>query len=259
MKLSAQNITIMRANNLICHELNLSLNTGDIWGILGANGCGKTSILHALAGLLAATSGSVFVNEIPLTQLSHKKIAQTIGLLFQDFSTSIAQSVWEYCLASRFPHLSYFKKESDLDKKIALDALKKMQLEHVLHRPIHMLSGGEKRRLAIAGLLTQSPDIYLLDEPNNHLDLHQQISILNHFKYLAEKQSATILMTLHDVNLAQQFCQFVILMFGNGEIIHGPVNEILSEENLSRLYQCSIAAVKDGGITYWYPKMSSTM
>lgn len=257
MKLSTQKMTLTRARNIICHELNLSLNTGEIWGMLGANGCGKTSMLHALAGLLTTTSGTIFVNDIALTQLTYKKMAQTIGLLFQDFSTAMAQSVWEYCLSSRFPHLSYFKKESDLDKTITLDALKTMQLEHVLHRPIHMLSGGEKRRLGIAGILAQSPEIYLLDEPNNHLDLHQQINILNHFKYLAEKKSATILMSLHDVNLAQQFCQFVILMFGDGEIIHGPVKEILTEENLSRLYRCAIDAVRNGENIYWYPKTSA--
>jgi len=151
--------------------------------------------------------------------------------------------VWEYCLSSRFPHLSYFNKPNHEDEKIVIHALEKMDLTHLAKRVVGKLSGGEKRRLAIAALLTQKPEIYLLDEPTNHLDIKHQHQVLNYFRELARHTQATIVMSLHDVNLAQQYCDHILLLYPNGETLQGPSSEILTTHNLSKLYQLSMNKV----------------
>jgi len=252
IRLQTKKLSIHRAGKTISQSLDLTMRASEVWGILGPNGCGKTTLLHTLGGLHTQTTGDIFLQDQLLRELKSKKIAQSIGILFQDFPNIFPQTVWEYCLMSRFPHLTFMRQESETDKKIVFAALKKMQMSHLRDRPIQKLSGGEKRRLAIAGILAQTPQIFLLDEPNNHLDLHHQMMVMNYFHELAKINTATIIMSLHDVNLAQQFCDFVLMMFGDGQVIVGSTTEVLTAENLTRLYQHPMKAIMDGKKKYWY-------
>lgn len=238
--MNIKNATITIAHKIICQQLNLELRPGEMWGILGPNGSGKTTLLHTLAGLHAITSGDIWLGPDKLTTLSPKKIAKQLAILFQDTHPIFPQTVWDYCLDARYPHLSYFKKMSEQDQAIVEHALQIMELLPFKQQLITRLSGGEKRRLAIAALLAQTPRIYLLDEPTNHLDIRHQLSTLRHFRDLAEKKSAIVMMTLHDMNLAQQFCNRVLLLFPDRSTIQGNTSDILTTENLTRLYQCSV-------------------
>ena len=250
--LIAERITIAINNKMICQDLNLAIRPGDIWGLLGPNGCGKTTLLHALAGLHPLIEGDMKLDNHFYTTLSVRSIAQNIGILFQHFHSSFPQTVWEYCLTSRYPHLSYFKKESSKDKHIVMQALQLMALDPFMHKTIDHLSGGEKRRLAIATVLAQTPSIYLLDEPTNHLDVQHQMRVLNHFTDLAQNNTAGIMMALHDVNLAQQFCNRILLLFPDGCIQQGTANEMLTVENLTRLYQHPIKKILADTTTFWW-------
>jgi iron complex transport system ATP-binding protein len=176
--LTAQNLTVHISNQIICQQLNLTLKRGDICGILGPNGSGKTTLLHTLANLHPVHAGEIFLDNQLLTELKPNAIAQKLGILFQDTSALFSQSVLEFCLTGRHPHLSRLAFESANDKAIALAALTRMDLDKKLSQAVHTLSGGERRRLAIATLLTQTPQIYLLDEPMNHLDIRQSCTIL---------------------------------------------------------------------------------
>jgi iron complex transport system ATP-binding protein len=111
-----------------------------------------------------------------------------------------------------------------------------MELHELKNKKMPYLSGGEKQRAKIATLLIQNPQIYLLDEPTNHLDLHYQVKILKHFAYLKTSQQKSIVMTLHDINLAAQYCDQILMLFPNGKTLYGKSEEILCEENLSLLY-----------------------
>ena len=167
--------------------------------------------------------------------LPRKKIAQHIGVLLQNTEDRFPQTVLEYCLHGRYPHLSYFGYESKNDRELVLNALTTMELEAFIHRNILSLSGGERRRLSIATLIAQSPTLYLLDEPTNHLDLHYQMKTLQYFQNLARTQSISVCLTLHDINLAAQFCDHLLLLAENPSV--GKTETLLTEENLSRLYQ----------------------
>ena len=250
--LSANQLTIRINEHPICDHFNFSLRSGEIWGLLGPNGCGKTTLLHTLAGLSLPTAGTITLQGDLLTKLTAKTIARQIGILFQSLSDTFPQTVLEYITASRFPHLAYYEKENAHDKNIIHAALDEMNLHPFKHRLIQQLSGGEKRRLAIAALLAQTPRIFMLDEPTNHLDMHYQLRVLAHFQKLAQREQAGIIMSLHDANLAQAFCTHILLMFQNGDMQQGKVCDILSEENLSRLYDVRVRAVPQGDQFIWH-------
>ena len=240
MRLCTQELTLKAGEKKLVTNLNLDLKPGEVWGILGQNGSGKSSLLNALAGLITPAFGSIWLNEVNLPGLSRKVIAQHIGLLFQESHFSFPQTVFEYCLAARYPHSSYLDKNNWQDKRIVLRALKKMALDTYQYHRIDTLSGGEKKRLAIASLLAQTPSIYLLDEPTNHLDLKHQIHCLHLMRELAITQSACIVMALHDVNLAQRFCDHLLLLFPDGTTKQGTRDDMLTTAHLSALYQCEI-------------------
>lgn len=220
----------------ICQGLNLTIQAGEMWGILGANGIGKTTLLHTLAGLLPAQAGDIYLNQQHLSTLASKRKGQLIGLLNQTGSYAFPQSVKEFCLTSRYPHVSLLT-NLHTHNRIVDQALTNMDLQNHARKSIHTLSGGECRRLAIAALLAQDPEIFLLDEPTNHLDNHYQIHILRYLADLATQQGKSILMSLHDVNLASVFCQKLILLYPQGKIIVGEPKTVLTQTNLSQLYQ----------------------
>lgn len=257
MNLHAKQISIQIHDKTICKDLTLDIKSGESWGLLGPNGCGKTTLLHTLAGLHSLTAGEIFLGETKFHQFSTKAIAQSLGILLQEFVANFPQTVWDYCVAARYPHLAYFKKESDKDKQIVYEALATLELKNCFNRNILQLSGGEKKRLAIAALLAQTPSIYLLDEPTNHLDLRHQINILTHFRQLAATESATLLMSLHDINIAQRFCDHILLLFPNGRIEQGTREEMLTAKYLTDLYQHPIQSISDRESIFWYPKAES--
>lgn len=248
--LQTQNMTIVIGKKNICQQLHLSLSPGEILGILGPNGSGKTTLLHALAGLHPLSDGEIFIDSQPLSYLSIKERAQKIGVLFQDTPFLFSQTVEEYALTGRYPHLSYFKTANNKDRQIIAQALQTVNMSDFAQKKVAELSGGEKRRLAIATLLVQTPQLYLLDEPTNHLDIRYQIAVLTHLRHLAA-QGAAIILTLHDVNLAQQFCDRVLLMKTDGQIAVGKTSSLLTTENLHAVYQCAMTPLVHNDITYW--------
>lgn len=227
------NLTVKVANKLVCHNLNITINSGEIWGILGPNGSGKTTLLHTLINLHPITHGDIFLLEKKLSLYPRKEIAKKIGMLFQDTQFNFPQTVFEFCYSGRFPHPNNLVE----NEKITLQALSTMELGSLRNQNIQTLSGGEKRRLAIATVLAQTPELYLLDEPTNHLDLRHQMQTLHHFKKLADHSSHGIMLTTHDLNLAKQFCNKILMIFPEGKTLQGTTKDLLTNENISLLYQ----------------------
>lgn len=249
--LSTENLSITIAKKKICHGLQLTLQPGEIWGILGQNGSGKTTLLHTLAGLKVATEGNIFLLQKPLKQLTRKQIAQYIGILLQQQTDIFPQSVYELCLYARFPHHKKWRNKSEKDYHIVQDAIALMDLTVLQQQNVMHLSGGERQRLALAMLFAQQPQIYLLDEPTNHLDIRYQIKVLNHVKMLAKTQTVGIIMALHDLNLAQHYCDKILLLFNNGETLHGTTQQMLTTKNISRLYEHPVTALHIENTLFW--------
>lgn len=240
------NLSIAHSNKRLIDHLNLTIQPGQVWGILGPNGSGKSTLLHTLAGLHTPNDGDIWFGSTPISRLRRKDIAQRCGILFQQANTIFTQRVKDYCLAGRFPH-----PRSPQDHEIMMDALAQVELTDRAYHCITMLSGGEKKRLAIAKLLTQTPSIYLLDEPTNHLDVRYQVKLLQHFRDLAS-QSTIVVMALHDINQVQRYCDHVLLLLPDGQVTFGPTKTTLDCESLSALYQHPIRAITQNNVIYWF-------
>lgn len=251
MKLAARGLSVSIGTVQVCHALDLDIETGSRWAILGVNGVGKTTLLSALAGLRAPDAGAVLIDGAPLAALPPRRRARRLGLMAQEDSFHISDpetTALEVALLGRLPHLEWWRGESAHDRELARTALAAVGLSDIADRRAAMLSGGERRRLALAALLAQEVPLCLLDEPTSHLDLHQQIAFMD---LLVGWDGRTLVMTLHDVNLAARYCTHALLLFGAGQWCAGPVAGMLSAEVLTRLYRHPVVAVATpAGIAY---------
>lgn len=239
---------------VVCRNLDFEIEAGQRWAILGRNGSGKTTLLHTLAGLRPATKGSIELCGQPLSGLTRRHIARRLGLLPQDNQDNFPATVLETALIGRHPHLSPWAWESHDDFNMARTALDEVGLSGFETREVHTLSGGERRRLALATLLTQDPALLLLDEPTIHLDLHHQIQVLSQLSSKSESGGRTLLMVLHDPNLAVRFASHCLLLFGDGEALSGPCSTLLNESSLQRLYGHPLITVSHSGKSAWLPE-----
>jgi iron complex transport system ATP-binding protein len=235
--LQCDNLSVSIANQTVCSNLDLTIQAGEVWGLLGRNGVGKTTFLHTTAGLHKSDEGSILLNKHSIESLNRRDIAKQLGLLLQQTEESFPCRVLDAVLTGRHPHIDTFAWESTTDIEIAKQALSIVDLQNMETRNIDQLSGGEKQRVAIASLIAQSPDIYLLDEPNTHLDLKHQIQLMDYFKSLAVTQNKSVITTLHDINLAQRYCSHIIMFFGDGSVCLGKAEDLINADTLSKLYQ----------------------
>ena len=242
--LQAKSLTISIAGKPICNELNIKMQRGECWAILGGNGAGKTTLLHTFAGLRAADEGQINFSDKLLEHWPRKLLTQKLGLLLQDSNDIFPSTVLETVMIGRHPHLKFWEMESQSDFACARQALADVSLEDVQDRQVNTLSGGERRRLAIATLLVQNPELFLLDEPTNHLDMRYQITLLEILIARAKSKNGTLCMVLHDANLARRFCTHIMLMISPDDIVTGKIEDVLTEDNLARLYQFPIKSVE---------------
>jgi len=232
--------------------ISLTLRPGQVWGVLGPNGAGKTTLLHTLAGLRPARSGQVLVDGHDLASLVRRRLARTLGLVFQQHQDGFPATVRETALIGRHPWLSPWQMEGAEDMRLAELALERLDVVHLADRLVNTLSGGERQRLAIATVLTQAPSIWLADEPTNHLDLHHQTAVMALLAAQARAGRA-VMMCLHDLNLAARWCDQLLLLYPDGEACWGPRNEMLVPEALERLYGQRLATAEIDGAPVFVP------
>jgi iron complex transport system ATP-binding protein len=244
--LTAHSLTIQVGPSALVSELTLEIQPGEFLAVLGRNGSGKTLTLHALAGLRAPFSGEAQLGGTSLQHLGRRTVARHIGLLMQDREEGLPVTALESVLIGRHPHLKLLQWESAADREIAHACLERLQLGSFAERTLETLSGGEQRRVAIAALLAQDPEVMLLDEPTNHLDPHHQIAVLELFRGLTRAGRAVVA-TLHDPTLAARFADRALLLFGDGRWRCGPAAEVLTCESLGELYLTRIVELESGG------------
>ena len=250
--LTASSVDVSIADIAVCRGLNLQLAPGESLAILGRNGAGKSTLLATFAGLRPTKAGELRVDGIALPAADGRALARKRGYLPQQQMDAFATTVLEAVLAGRHPHLSRWQWESSADKRIAEEALAEVGLAGFAQRELATLSGGERQRVALATLLAQTPALYLLDEPLAHLDLNHQIAVLDVLAGLCRRQ-ATVVAVLHDPNLALRYCGRSLLLFGDGEWLEGAAGEVLTAENLSRLYGHPLRQITDDGRRYFLP------
>lgn len=254
--LTVQRLAVAIAGKWVCRDLELHIRRSERWAILGPNGSGKTTLLHTLAGLRPAQGGEIIIKGRHLNAWQPRERARLLGTLLQHYDDPFPSTVLETALIGRHPHLQRWEWEDSNDVAQAREALAMMDLTGFETRAVATLSGGERRRLAIATLLTQNPQLLLLDEPTNHLDIFHQIHALQLLARLAIREARTLIMVLHDITSAVRYCDHALLLFGEGETLAGAVTDIVNEENLARLYGHPLRRLTGPDGEVWIPTFS---
>jgi iron complex transport system ATP-binding protein len=226
--------------------LELSVAPGEFVCVLGANGAGKSLTLHTLAGLRPPATGTVALCGRPLNDWPRRERARRLGLLTQVSEDPFPGTVLDAVLVGRHPHVGLWRWESDADVAVARAALAMCDLAGFEDRAIDTLSGGERRRVALAAVLAQDPDVLLLDEPQNHLDPHHQLDVLKLLRARADGGRAVVA-TLHDPSLAARFADRALLLFGDGRWQYGDTASALSAAALSEVYRVAVEEFRVAG------------
>ena len=220
----------------ILNHLSFSVSKGEFVGIIGPNGAGKSSLLRCLYRKIIATSGSIAYNQKALTEYSRKQLAQNIAVVLQEPPTHFVLTVIDVIRMGLIPNKSLLSFDNDDDEQAIIDAAHKVDLFDKLHQPFNALSGGEKQRAMIARAVLQKPTLLLMDEPTNHLDIKHQIEVLE----LARSMDTTVMLSIHDLNLAANFCDRIILM-NQGEIVaNGTPVEVFTSKRLKQVFDVEV-------------------
>lgn len=251
-RLSCRGLALTIAGRTLAAGLDLDVRAGERWVVVGPNGAGKTTLVATLAGLLPTATGAITYDDIPLPELTPRQRALRRGYLPQDSIDFFPATVLETALVGRHPHLARWQWESAADIVRARDALAAFGLSGFEHRDVRTLSGGERRRLALASLVAQDPGLLLLDEPSSHLDLAAQIAALDVVKALAARHGKAVVMVLHDLHLALRYADHAIAI-GDGRARAGAATDILTAPLLSELFGHPLIAVGEGNTSTLVP------
>jgi len=232
-------------------DFSLSLAAGTITGMAGPNGSGKTTVLRLLDGILRPMSGEVVLGGgTPISGLKRKQIARHIAMVPQNGVTYHSQTVFQFAMQGRSPHLSLLGFESRRDEEITLEALQMTKLTRHMNSPMTEISGGEKQRLLLARALVQKTEVLLLDEFTANLDINYQVELLRLVKRVTKERNLATLIVSHEINLLAAFCDRIVLM-ADGAVFHqGSVNEVLTRRNLQHIFRLdfSVRQLSDGTV-----------
>jgi iron complex transport system ATP-binding protein len=233
--LACRGVTVSVPGRVLVSDFDAVFSPGHVIAVLGRNGAGKSSLLHVLAGLRPPADGVVEWRGRELRHWSRRELARHVGFLAQASEDPFPGSVLETALVGRHPHIDFWQWESSTDRDVARHCLEAVDLAGFEDREVETLSGGERRRLAIAATLTQEPRVYVLDEPIQQLDPLHQLEVLKLFRSKADA-GACVVMSLHDPGIAAFYADESLLLFGDGRWIHGPCAEVLNEASIGELY-----------------------
>jgi iron complex transport system ATP-binding protein len=252
MKLRAEQLTIAIGTRVLCRDVNLEFAPGELWGVLGCNGSGKTTLLHTLAGLAPPAGGTVALGDRGLAGYARRDAGRKVGILLQREDQEFWGNVRDYVMLGRYPHArSLFGWHAD-DEAAAARALAAFDLTELAAQPYVTLSGGERQRARLAQLWAQDPQIMLLDEPLQHLDLRHQLQTLQLLREATRAAGKAATLVLHDLAFAGR-CDRILMLYGDGRHAAGLAAEMLQPERLEALYGCRVRAVGDGPDVHFIP------
>ena len=224
----------------ILNNVNLKAVPGEVLGLIGPNGSGKSTLIKGISRLLNFFSGHIFIDGRNVKSIKREEIARIIATVPQNPVLPEAFTAFEVVLMGRTPHLGLLRYEGEGDIAIAWQAMETTQTQFFAERRVGELSGGERQRLIIARALTQQPKVLLLDEPTAHLDINHQVEILDLIKNLCLEQSLTVIVALHDLNLAAQYCDWLVMLNGGEIYAEGTPSKVLTSQNIKDVYGAKV-------------------
>lgn len=220
--------------------VSFEVHEGEFLGIIGPNGSGKSTLLRTMSGLLRPSNGSIRLDGREVRQIPSRDLARRLAIVSQESPVAFEYTVLEIVMMGRSPHLGRFELENADDVEIAMDALKRTNLLHLADRRVGELSGGEHQRAMIARALAQRTDIIFLDEPTAHLDINYQVEILHLARRENVENGKTVVVVLHDLNLASEFCDRLVMLQDGNLFAVGTPEEVITAPNVQKVYGAAV-------------------
>ncbi|KRU24674.1 ABC transporter ATP-binding protein [Clostridium sporogenes] len=233
MKLKLEGIKYDIGSKELLRGIDLNVEKNHFVGLIGPNGCGKTTLLKNIYRYLTPKEGSVYIDDKNIYGMKNKELSKLMAVVMQEHSLEFDFSVKEIVAMGRFSSNNRFASVDGDDEKLIEKALENVGLEEYEDRSFLSLSGGEKQRVMIAMALCQNTELIVLDEPTNHLDIKYQLQIIHMLRHL----DITTFTTLHDMNMAATFCDYIYVMKKGKIVTHGPVEKVFTEEMFREVFE----------------------
>ncbi|MEV0381606.1 ABC transporter ATP-binding protein [Nonomuraea sp. NPDC050643] len=244
-RLRAEGVTLGYDDQAVVTDLDVQVLDGKITAIVGANACGKSTLLRGLARLLKPRHGAVYLDGKALTEMSTHEVAKVLGLLPQTPLAPDGITVADLVARGRYPHQGWFRRWTERDDDAVAGALDATGTADLVNRPLRQLSGGQRQRVWVAMALAQDTDLLLLDEPTTYLDINHQVELLRLLRKLNAESGKTIVVVLHDLNLACRFCDHVIAMSEGAIVAEGSPAEVITAELVEKVFGLACVVVPD--------------
>jgi len=248
VRLKIQKLNFRYNGRLILKDINLELGKGEIVSLVGPNGSGKTTLLRCIMRIITPESGYILINGERINEIKRRELAKRMAYVPQSEPVNFPTTVFDTVLMGRKPYLNW--SPSDRDFRVVSDVLYLLELEEFALRDLDELSGGEKQKVLIARAIVQEPEIILLDEPTGNLDLKHQLEVLDIVKDLAKEKEISVIMAMHDLNLAPRYSDKIV-MLKNGKIFSiGRPEQVITSENIRLVYGVEAVIYNHSQIPY---------
>ena len=231
-----EKVSLSYDKRVVLEDISLNLKEKSFIGIIGKNGTGKSTLLKAMTGLLKPVKGNIFIDNEDVYRMKKNILAKKISFMPQTMQFDFSFNVKDFIMFGRFPYINMFKLASQDDFKIVEDVMNFTETIEFAQRNLNELSGGEKQKVLLAQTLVQQTDIVALDEPTSHLDMGSQATIFKLLKMLNEKYNKTIITTVHDLNLAGEFCSDIVLLDNKKVLNFGSSEKVLNYKDIEKVY-----------------------
>lgn len=244
MNISTSKLTLGYGDFIVLKDINVTIPKNKVTILIGSNGCGKSTLLKTMARLLKPMSGRVTLGDMDIFQKPSKEIAKELAILTQSPDAPSDLTVFNLVKQGRYPYQSWFNQWSKEDENVVEYALEKTGLSEIRNKKLSELSGGQKQRVWIAMTVAQQTDIILLDEPTNHLDIKYKIEVLDLLKHLNQQENRTIVVVLHDINLACRYADHIIAIKAGKVYAEGAPKEIVTEKLINDVFDINAKIIE---------------
>ncbi|MFP5020445.1 ABC transporter ATP-binding protein [Pseudonocardia phyllosphaerae] len=244
-RLRAESVCLGYGERLIVDGLDLEVMPGAVTTVIGPNGCGKSTVLRALGRLLPCRRGSVFLDGKAIDSVPTRDVAKVLGILPQSPVAPEGLTVGDLVARGRHPHQAWYRQWSSDDERAVADALAWVGLTDLAERPVDELSGGQRQRAWLSMALAQETDLMLLDEPTTFLDLAHQVDVLELVRRLQSEAGRTVVMVLHDLNLAARYADHLVAMKDGAIHAAGSAHEVITPEMLDEVFGLRARVIED--------------
>lgn len=251
MRITVEGLSFSYGQTQVLREITFQVSRGEIVCLVGPNGSGKSTLIKCIASLMKKHSGRIFYDDVDSRQLHPRERARRIGYMSQTATLCFSTTVFETVLMGRRPHSSWHSSRKDI--RVVAGILKQMDLEkNALHK-VNSLSGGQQQRVFIARAIAQEPQALLLDEPTSALDIAHQMDCMDSIRHLARSRKISVIMILHDLNLAARYADRIIMFFQGRIHAQGSPNEVFTTGNMETVYGVTASIQKENGVVSILP------